>query len=488
MSNGIRRSIVFSAAGRYASIVIGFVTSIILSRLLTPQDFGVFSIAMTFVVFAEIFRDFGTGSYLVQVKQLIDQHLQSAFTTMLATSALCGLVLLLATPFVVSFYGDTRFWQLMPLFAFNLLLAPFAMPGMCLLQRNLAFDTLVGITLLGTVVNCIVVVVLASIGLGVMSLACAALATSVFRMAAVWIVQPCFTAFRLSLRGWKDPFEFGMVSTAMAILNVVYEYLPQLIIGRSIGLAATGLFGRAISLCQLPDRLVIGALSPVLLPALSQQTRAGVDLKPSYLLALSHMSALQWPILLCLALLAEPAVLILYGEQWMEVAPLVRIMALAALAMFAAFMTYPTLVALGRIRDTLWMSLISLPPSMLLIFLASPYGLEAVAVTQFISVPFQVFVAISFIGRRIGVSWLDIAKSVGRSVVVSLCSVVVPALIVVLQGGFSFGMSHATFALALAGAGVGWLAGLVLAGHPLLDELENGMKFVGSRLRRSARA
>jgi O-antigen/teichoic acid export membrane protein len=277
-----------------------------------------------------------------------------------------------------------------------------------------------------------------------------------------------------------------MVSTATAILNVIYEYLPQLIIGKGIGLAAVGLFGRATSLCQLPDRLVISALSPVLLPALSQQSRAGVDLKPSYLLALSHMSALQWPILLCLALLAEPAVLILYGQQWMEVAPLARIMALAALAMFPAFMTYPTLVALGRIRDTLWMSLISIPPCMLLIFVALPYGLEMVAATQFISAPVQVFIAISFVARRIGVSWTEIARAVGRSAVVALCSAAAPALVIVLQGGFSFDISRPALAFALVGAGVGWLAGLVLSGHPLLDELRNAVKPVGRRLGRWA--
>jgi O-antigen/teichoic acid export membrane protein len=320
----------------------------------------------------------------------------------------------------------------------------------------------------------------------VKSLAWATLATGAVNVVMVWIVQPCFTIFRISLRGWKEPFQFGMISTATAILNVIYEYLPQLIIGKGIGLAAVGLFGRATSLCQLPDRLVISALSPVLLPALSQQSRAGVNLKPSYLLALSHMSALQWPILLCLALLAEPAVLILYGQQWMEVAPLARIMALAALAMFPAFMTYPTLVALGRIRDTLWMSLISIPPSMLLIFLALPYGLEMVAAMQFISAPVQVFIAISFIARRIDVSWTEIARAVGRSAVVALCSAAAPALVIVLQGGFSFDISRPALAFALVGAGVGWLAGLVLSGHPLLDELRNAVKPVGRRLGRWA--
>jgi O-antigen/teichoic acid export membrane protein len=319
-----------------------------------------------------------------------------------------------------------------------------------------------------------------------MSLAWATLAASTVRLVAVWTVHPCFSAFRISLHGWKDPFEFGVVATSTSILNVVYEYLPQLIIGRGIGLASAGLFGRATSLCQLPDRLVVSTLSPVLLPALSQQARAGVPLKPAYLFALSHMSALQWPILLCLALLAEPVVLILYGAQWMEVAPLARIMALAALALFPAFMTCPTLIAAGHVRDTLWMSLLSLPPSMLLIFAASPYGLEAMAATQFINAPLQVFVAVSFIGRRIGVSWAEIGRAVARSAVVALCSAVAPALVIVMQGGFSFGISHPALAFAVGGAAAGWLAGLVISRHPLLEELGNGMKLVRSNFRRWA--
>lgn len=486
MISKIRRSIAFSVVERYASIIIGLVTTIILSRLLTPTDFGIFAIAMSFVILADIFRDFGTSSYLLQVEELTDQRLKSAFTAVLATSAVCAGVLLLATPVIVSLYGDARFWQLMPLFALNLLLGPFAIIGISLLRREMAFGTLTGISLLATMANFVVVVGLALLGYGVMSLAWATLSASVVRLVTVWIVRPCFRVFRISLRGWKDPFEFGVVTTATAILNAIYEYLPQLIIGRSIGLAAVGLFGRATALCQLPDRLVIGTISPIILPALSQQARAGLPLKPAYLLSLSHMSALQWPILLCFALLAEPAVLILYGEQWVEVAPLARIMALAALMLFPAFMTYPTLVALGRVRDTLWMSLISLPPCMLLISVASPFGLEAVAATQFISAPLQVFIAISFIGRRIGVSWIEIAQAVGRSVIVALCSAVAPALVVVLQGGFSLSISHAALAFALAGAAAGWLMGLVLSRHSLLEELGNGMKFVNRNIRRWA--
>ena len=381
MSGSTRRSIAFSVVERYSSIALSLVATVILSRLLTPEDFGIFSIAMTFVVLTDTFREFGAGNYLVQERQLTDEHLRSTFTAMLAISLLCALVFLLGTPAIATLYDNSRFRQLMPLFAVNLVLGPFSLPGMSLLRRNLEFDIIAAINLLAATVNLAVVVILASLGHGVMSLGWATLASSITRIVAVGAMRPCFTVFRISLRGWGDPFKFGVVSTATSIINVLHDQLPQLLIGRLLGLSAVGLLGRATSLCQLPDRLVVSALSPVLLPALSEQARAGLNLKPVYLLALSYMSALQWPILLCLALLSEPVILILYGHQWLEVASLTRIMALASLTMFPAFMTYPILVALGRVRDTLSMSLISLPPSILLILAAAPFGLQAVAAT-----------------------------------------------------------------------------------------------------------
>ncbi len=168
MSSSIRRSVAFSVVERYASIAFGLGDH---DRPVAPSHADGLSASSpsrcrSSSSLADIFRDFGTNNYLLQAKQLSNQQLQSAFTAVLATTTLCALVLLLTTPAIVSLYGDARFWQLMPLFAFNLMLGPFSAIGISLLRRNLAFGTLAGISLLGTAVNFVVVVALASLGHG----------------------------------------------------------------------------------------------------------------------------------------------------------------------------------------------------------------------------------------------------------------------------------------------------------------------------------
>ncbi len=482
--SAIRRSLAFSFAEKYGSYALGLVGMVILARLLTPKDFGIFAIGMAVVALIDVFRDFGVGNYLVQERELTEARVRAAFTVTFGISLASGLGLLATTGLFAAFYDEPGLAQLMPLFAANFLLVPFGMPSLTLLRRDMAFDALAGINLFAAVVNLGVVVALALLGFGYMSLGWATLAGGVARTVAALAVRPCLWAFRPSIREWRRLGGFGAYSTATALVNVLHDWLPQLIMGRVLGFAAVGLYGRAVTLCQLPDKLVVSALHPVILPALSERARRDEPLKPAYLLALSYMSAAQWPILIGLALLAEPVVLLLLGERWLEVAPLVRIMALAALSLAPAFMTYPTLVALGRIRDTLTMSLVSVPPSMLLIVVAMPFGLQAVAATQLVNAPLQVFIALCFIRRRIGLSWTELARSVRASAVVALCAAAVPATMVALRGGFEVPMPLPLAMLAGVGAALGWLAGLYLTGHPLLEELRGGLRMVGRRLRR----
>ena len=189
------------------------------------------------------------------------------------------------------------------------------------------------------------------------------------------------------------------------------------------------------------------------------------------------MTALQWPMLLCLALLADPIVLLLLGDQWTTVAPLVRIMALASLALFPAFMTYPILVALGHVRDTLTASLYSLPPSIALIFAASYWNLTAVVAVQFVTAPLQVYVALSFIGRRMQLGWNEIARAVQASLVVALGATLGPAA-AVAAAGFRFDISIPAMLLALAGAAVGWALSLWMVGHPMFAELQGAAAMI----------
>lgn len=461
----------FSFIDRYGTAGLNLAGTLLLARLLSPRDFGIYAVAISAVTLVGVVRDFGVGNFLLQTRELSDVMIRTAFTISLPLSAACAGLLVAGSSSIARFYDEPGFHGLIPLLAVGFLLVPFGMPSSSLLQREMEFGKLASVNLACAVVSLVASATLAILGFGYMSFAWASLLASLARIAACIAWRPCFWAFRPALVRWREVALFGGYASATAIVNVLHDSLPQLIIGRMLGFGAVGVLGRAASVCQLPDRLFINAIQPVLLPSLAEHARKTGELKSAYLRAITYMTALQWPILLCLAILAEPAVRILLGPQWIEAAPLVRIMALASMSLFPAFMSYPVLVAAGAIRDALVSSLLSIPPSLLLIWLAAGHGLPMVAATQFITGPLQVYVALVFIRRHVKFSWAEFARPLLASALIALCSGIPPAAVVLLEG-LQSSLSVTMVLLVGAGAAAGWLFGLVLTGHPLLGELQ----------------
>jgi O-antigen/teichoic acid export membrane protein len=466
----LRRSLLFSFLERYAGIVIGLGMTMTAARMLTPADFGVFAVGMSLVMLIDVLRDFGTGSYLVQLEALERSAVRSAFTVSCIISGSCAAALALAAIPIGRFYDEPGVGNVVFVLSAALLLNPFLTPATAMLRRKMAFDRLAMINVASGLGQFGTLVLLASLGQGYMAMAWAGLVAVLVRTLGANIVQPMPWAFRPSLVGWRGILSFGGWSTATGIVNVIHDTLPQLIIGRVLGTVPVGLFGRAQTVCQLPDKLISSALHPIVLPALAQHVRRGGSLKEPYLLGLSHMAAVYVPAMVCLALLAEPVVGILLGPQWGEVPTLVRLMAMGLVWLFPAFLTYPVLVTVGRIRDTLISSLISIPPSILLIAAAAPHGITAVAAVSIVTGPLQAFVAVSFVRRHVGFAWGEILRAVAPGAVATVGAAAGIVAVMSLLG-FRTALSFGEMLIAMLAAGSGWLAGLWLGGHPLIGEL-----------------
>ena len=142
---------------------------------------------------------------------------------------------------------------------------------------------------------------------------------------------------------------------------------------------------------------------------------------------------MQWPFLLVFAIMTQPIILIWLGPAWLEVVPLVRILCIAYLALFAACLTYPVLVAVGSVRDALVSSLISLPPSLAIMFAASFVGVEAVAAAALLCLPFQAAVAIHFISRHLSIGAVELFAAMRKSFAVTAFSIAGPLAVAALM-------------------------------------------------------
>ena len=468
--NQVRQSVILSVLDKYIAQLLLVVTTAVMARLLTPAETGLYLVANSFLLLADNLRTLGVGVYIVQVGELRARTLRSAFTvTLMLSVAMMGAIMAGAGA-IAGYYNAPEIAGLLRLAALGFLVVPFATPVVALLQRELDFRTLAVLNILSALANCGVTIALGTAGAGPESYVGGFLAAGVVLAAAAFVARPDPSMFVPSLAECRQIMRFGAVSSSVTVVNMAYEMLPRLLLGKLLGLGAVGLYSRAVTVCQIPERGIVSALQPVVLPALARRAREDGDLASAYLRGHMLMSAIQWPALVMLASLADPAVRLLLGAQWIEAVPLVRMIALAMMALAPAFLTFPVLVAAGRVRDTLWSTLVALPPSVALFAAANTIGLEAVAAATFLIAPFQMAVAFHFVRRAIGIGWGDMVTASRRSAVLAMATAAGPIAVLLAVGdGGRLGMAGTAMAVILGG--LGWAIAMRLVRHPILEEL-----------------
>ena len=469
--NVLHRSIFFSAVERYGSLFFFLVSTGFLARLLTPAEFGIYALinALTAVAAAS-FQEFGGANYLIQKHSLSEQNIRTAFTVTFCLSALFAVVLFEFRDAAAWFFSEEGLKIGIAVSALNFILSPFLMTISALLRRDMAFGVLARCSLIGTFVTAVLSVVLAFLGYSFMAPILGTLVGNAVVVALLIARWGDLRIFLPSIGGYRDVIGFGAYSTSTVIINVFYNMAPQFILARILDFTAVGLYGRAINVTQVFEKFVIQVLNPVIMPAIFAEIRTGGDLKRIYLNSIELISALQWPFLITFAILADQIISLWFGPTWIEIVPLIRLLCLASLSLFAACLTYPVLVAAGRVGDTLTSSLISLPPSLLVVFVASFFGVQAVAASALLTLPFQAIVAFYFVSKHLAISPADLYRATLKSGVVTLCSIAGALLSI---GIAEFGSIGPILQVLLGGlfATTGWILGLIVSKHPLLNQI-----------------
>jgi O-antigen/teichoic acid export membrane protein len=467
----IHRSIFFSAVERYGALLLFLLSTAVLSRLLTPGEFGIYAVINAVVaVITASFQEFGGANYLIQKKLLSEQNIRTAFTITFCISIVIGLALFMCSDVLVWFFRQDGLKAGIAVSTLNFALTPFSVVISALFRRDMEFGKLAICSLIANVVSIAASIALAVLHYSFMAPIWGAVAGNVVLTILLLAFCKNRQVFRPSLADYPDVMRFGLYSGGISAINVFYNLAPQIFLARILDFASVGLYSRAVGITQVFDRLVGQVLNPVIMPAIFAQTKAGGNLKHIYLDAIALLTAVHWPFLAFLAIMAQPIISIWLGPTWLEIVPLVRMMCIAYLSLFAACLSYPVLVAVGSVRDALISSFISLPPSLLVFLGASFFGVQAVAASAMLTLPFQAAVAIYFVSRHLDISPLDLFHATFKSVIVTFFSsagVAACALMV------EYDLLHpiAGLGLACVSAAVCWVLGMAVTEHPLLPRL-----------------
>lgn len=464
-----RRALLFSFGEKYLVLLLGMASSMVLARLLTPAEIGVYSIAAVLAGLAQVVRDFGVGQYVIQERELTTAKLRAAlFTSMAVAWSLAALVLLASAP-LGRFYREPRLQTVLELLSLNFVLIPFSSVTLPYLRRQLRFAAIFQINTAHSVAQLVCAIVLALRGFGSLSLAWAALAGTTATILCSFIFRPASLPWLPSRRGVGAVLGFGLFSTGAGVIDEAGVAAPDLIVGKVIGVAEVALLGKAMSLLGLFNQLITSAISPVLFPLYAARSRDGGDLKQAYLTTVCYMSALSWPFFGFLALMAPSLLRLLYGPQWDAAAPLIRIMCISS-AFYSMFsMSRYLFVAIGQVRAQARLDALAVLLRVAAILLAAPLGLHWVAAAVVAGALFRSYLCYRLLARLAGIGAADLLSAVARSALLTLLTLSAPVLLCCyLPGAGAPGLTVLAGA-ALASAAL-WLLGVALFGHAVGSE------------------
>ncbi len=468
--NATKRSLLISFAEKYSVLVISMVSSMIMARLLTPAQIGIFSIGAVVVGITQLVRDFGIGQYLIQERDLNTERIRAAYTLTLLIAWTMAALLALASYPIAAFYGQPGIGEVLRILALNILLIPFGSITLPVLRRQMRFSALYCINVANALANLIVCLVLVELGFSYLSLAWAAVAGSVVTVLVSLLFRPADMPWVPGFKGMRKLLAFGAYATGSNVLDECGVAAPDMIVGKLIDVTAVGLLGKAQATLNIFNMLITKAVTPVILPLFSASARDGHDMKRLYLQTIAYMAGLAWPFFAVLAVLASPLIRLLYGQQWDASAPLVRIMCVSA-AVFCLFgMARDLFVAMGQVRLRAQLEAVSVPLRIAGIIVAAPFGLEAVAWSITATAMLRSALLYRSLAALTGMRVAELGHSVARSAGVTLLAVAGPALVMLWPQS---AVARPAVLLGMAGlaALASWVAGIILLNHEIKPDL-----------------
>jgi len=332
------------------AVLITFVTGMVIARLLAPREVGVYGVAMAAVNIATAVKDFGISAYVISEPEHDEGLMRSAFGFTLVIAALLTAALIALAGPVASFYRDPALAPILAIVALGPLSAQLAFPAIVTLNRAMRFDILLAVGLAGACVQSAVAIGLAACGVGSASLAWGYIANGVTVAGGAALSAPHTLRIKPSLRDGRRLLAFGgMMSSTMAI-GALAMSMPEIVIGRALGLADTALFTRAQNIVSIIRNGLFAALMRPMLPKFGALEAQGLSLAPIYLRVIEAVTGVAWPAYLLLAIWSEPLVRLLYGPAWTGSAPLIPALAVAHGLTLAVAPHYDVLIVKRRVQ------------------------------------------------------------------------------------------------------------------------------------------
>ena len=321
------KGVKWAAISRAGRLGAQFLTTAILARLLSPDDFGLVGMALVVLGFLNIFKDLGTSAAIIQRKEIEDPLISSIFWLNVGFGAVATTILFAGAPLIAWFYHEPRLTSVMQVFATTFILSGLGIVQNALLQRSLAFNKLAKIELTAIIFGSTLGITLAAMGAGVWSLVIQTISTVFLTTVFLWLQSNWRPKLKFDWTELKTILSYSLNLTGFNILNFLSRNTDYLLIGRYLGATALGYYTLAYQILLFPVQNISAVVSKVMFPVYSKIQTDNAYFSRVYLDVASTIAFFTFPLMMGAFLLAHPLVSVIFGEKWAQSAFLIQILA-----------------------------------------------------------------------------------------------------------------------------------------------------------------
>lgn len=471
----IRRSLVWMMLSQGGYFVLQFSASVVLARLLTPYEVGVYAAGAAIVGFLSVMQAFGL-TLLVIREPVLDRHLSAGVFTMNAIIAvILSLAIVAFSAFGGAFLREAGVQRVMLVLAILPLIGILEFLPAANLERNGEFKTIALINLLRAVAMTGTTVGLALAGLSYMSYPWGLVAASVVGASALMTLGRRHVSFRIGTVAWPRIIRFGLQQLSIQGVTTVSGRVSEFLLGRFLGLSALGLYGRASNLNNMIWTNILLMIGRVIMVDLAAKKRNDLGIRESYLRTTELMTALLWPCFAGLGLLAGPLIRTIYGEKWVAAAPPLAALSVAAMLHMSLSMTWELFALCNETGRQARFEAVRSAVGLGMFVGGALISLTAAAIGRIGEAVFSVALYRPHVERMTSTTRADFIPIYRRSAIITAASCA-PALALMLIYDWSPRTPFALVMLAVAGGIAAWLAAIRLTGHALADEVINVLR------------
>lgn len=307
---------------------LGFIKILILARILSPQDFGIFAIAAISLALLETFTEPGVSLALVQQKEKVDKYIGTAWIISILRGVLISLLLFISAPFISQFFGQPQSLKILQTAALIPLARGFINPAAVNFVKKLEFHKEFILRSIPAIADIGTAIFLAIHLKSPISIVFGMLVGATAEVILTFLMTPLHPRLEFVKSHAGKLIGYGKWVTVGWIMNYLSEQFDDILVGKMLGTNSLGIYQMAFKLSVLPSTELSEVISKVVFPVYSKIAHDKQRLRKAVIKTTAVLTAIALPLTLILIFFSRPIVLILLGNRWIEVVPSLQILAI----------------------------------------------------------------------------------------------------------------------------------------------------------------